>query len=132
MRMASKIILSIVALVVIALLAIIFLVSVLYPPKTDESLEKTMEIAPPSLLISTEDVAIGVVRQRTEVFKYEFELSKAGKKASFRAEDRGEVWAVQVFEVVTNGDSSHTATFNWYIVNKSTGGIEPEFSFVDS
>lgn len=130
MRTISKIFFGIGAVVTIAFLVVVWLISVLYPPKTDELLEKTME-APEELAVSTEDAAIAAVQKRTEVFKYELELSKTGKKASFRAEDRGDAWAVQVFEIVSQGDSSHTATMNWYLVNKRTGAIEPEFSFTD-
>lgn len=132
MRTLSKIVLAMAATVAIMVVAVISLIAVLYPPKTDELLEKTMRTLEPPLVMSTEDAAIGAVRKRTEVFKYELELSKAGKMASFRAEDKGEDWAVQVFEVVNQEGLSHTATFNWYIVNKRTGDIEPEFSFEDS
>lgn len=131
MRITSKIFLGLGVVVIIIVTAIIWLISILYPPKTDELLEKTMNTLEPSFVIPTDTAAIDAVRKRTEVFKYELDLSKAGKTASFRAEDRGEEWAVQIFEVVNQGDSSHTATFNWYIVNKRTGDIEPEFFFTD-
>lgn len=131
MRIASKIFLGIGVVVVVGVVAIIWLISALYVPKTDKLLEKTMNTLEPSFVIPTDTAAIDAVRKRTEVFKYELELSKVGKAASFRAEDRGEEWAVQVFEVVNQKGSSHTATMNWYIVNKRTGSIEPEFYFTD-
>lgn len=131
MRIVSKVFLGIGVFLILGVVAIIWLISVLSAPKTDELLEKTMNTLEPSFVIATDAAAIDVVRKRTEVFKYELELSKAGVAASFRAEDRGEEWAVQVFEVVNQGDSSHTATLNWYIINKRTGNIEPEFSFID-
>ncbi len=33
-------------------------------------------------------------------------------------------FVVQVYEVVTNGDTSHTATLGWYIVDKEDGSVE--------
>ncbi len=57
-----------------------------------------------------------------EVVKYEADLKKAGKKSSFEAQDDGEEWLIQVFEIVKNdNEPSHTATFGWYRVNKKTG-----------
>lgn len=135
MRTISKITLGIAlgigAVGVVAFLAIVWLIVVLYPPKTTELLQKTMQ-GSEFTAVPTESAAIAAVQKRTEVVKYVFELSKLGKNAEFRAEDRGDVWAVQVFEVVDKGESSHTATFNWYSVNKRTGTVEPDFSFTDS
>lgn len=127
MRMVTKIFLGIGIAVIAIIAVVIWMISVLYPPKTDELLEKTMNTPEISFLIPTDKAAIDAVRTRTEVLKYELELTKAGKRASFRAEDRGEEWAVQVFEVVNQGNSSHTATFNWYGVHKNTGKITPQF-----
>ncbi|MEK7618603.1 MAG: hypothetical protein AAB410_05665 [Patescibacteria group bacterium] len=67
--------------------------------------------------------AVEKVRMRTEVQKYEFELARLGSKAVIEAEDLGEDWNVHVFEIVSQAGSSHTATFNWYTVNKKTGEV---------
>lgn len=65
------------------------------------------------------------VKDRTEVVKYETDLVRLGSKAEIEVEDLGEDWNVHVFEIVINDDgSSHTATFGWYRVNKTTGKIE--------
>lgn len=68
--------------------------------------------------------ALSKIRLRTEVVKYEADLKKAGKKATFEVQDDGEEWTIQVFEIVQNsGEASHTATFGWYRVNKKTGEV---------
>lgn len=67
------------------------------------------------------------VRSLAEVKNYINNLAKAGVVAQINAEDSGEEWNVQVFEIVKQGDSSHTATFGWYTVNKKTGEIKAEF-----
>lgn len=68
--------------------------------------------------------ALSKIRLRTEVVKYEADLAKAGKKATFEAQDDGEEWIIQVFEIVQNkGEASHTATFGWYRVDKKTGKV---------
>ena len=72
--------------------------------------------------------ALSKIKMRTEVIKYQADLEKVGKKANFEIEDEGEKWLIQVFEIVQNDDSpSHTATFNWYQVDKKTGAVESEF-----
>ncbi len=64
------------------------------------------------------------VRALPEVAEYEAILGSAGKEASFEAQDEGDGWLVQVFEIVKNDDgSAHTATFGWYRINKKTGEI---------
>lgn len=71
--------------------------------------------------------ALFKIKTRPEVVKYEADLRKAGKKASFETQDDGEQWSIQVFEIVKNGDEpSHTATFGWYTVNKKTGKINKD------
>jgi hypothetical protein len=74
----------------------------------------------------SETQALSRVRERTEVVKYEAVLTKAGKKATFEVEDGDDSWSVHVFEIVSDGDSSHTATFGWYSVDKITGEIQKD------
>ena len=58
-------------------------------------------------------------------------MKKAGSKASFEIQDNGDDWGIQVFEIVKNkGETSHTATFGWYRVNKKTGEVGAE-EFMD-
>jgi hypothetical protein len=74
--------------------------------------------------IIDKDQAILKVKAQSEVVKYAADLEKAGKNASFEAQDDNTEWTIQVFEIVKNDDGpSHTATFGWYRVNKKTGEI---------
>ncbi|HBU28071.1 TPA: hypothetical protein DEB00_03080 [Candidatus Uhrbacteria bacterium] len=74
----------------------------------------------------TQDEAQLEVESRTEVQKYMADLNKLGSKAQITAEDLGDEWNVHVYEIVINGDSSHTATFGWYRVNKKTGEVKTD------
>lgn len=74
-----------------------------------------------------EQEALEKIKALPEVAAFISELEEAGKTASFRVEDRGGAWSVQVYEIVVRGESSHTATFNWYNVDKNTGVITKEF-----
>lgn len=71
--------------------------------------------------------AIALVKKQKEVKEYEGRLKKVGSKATFAVTDDGESWLVQVYEVVEQGEEAHTATFNWYRVNKETKKITKEF-----
>lgn len=71
----------------------------------------------------SQEEALQKIKMRTEVQKYEIELTKLGSKAQIDVEDLEEDWNVHVYEIVVAGDSSHTATFGWYRVNKKTGNI---------
>lgn len=71
--------------------------------------------------------AIALVKKQSEVVVFEKQLAKVGKKATYGIEDDGDDWLVQVYEVVEQGGTSHTATFNWYRVNKETKQITKEF-----
>lgn len=55
--------------------------------------------------------------------EYEAMLKNTGKKANFDVEYDGDEWLAHVFETVSNGATSHTATFGWYRINKITGEI---------
>lgn len=70
--------------------------------------------------------AINLVKSRKEVKDYVDRLSKVGKKTTFSVSDDDGVWLIQVYEIVDDGDG-HTATFNWYRVNKETKEISKEF-----
>lgn len=74
-----------------------------------------------------EQEALEKIKALPEVQAFISELEEAGKTASFRVEDRGGAWSVQVYEIVVRGGESHTATFNWYDVDKNTGVISGEF-----
>lgn len=70
--------------------------------------------------------ALSKVRLRAEVVKYEFDLTKAGKKVTFEVEDGDKEWVVHVFEIVVQGEGSHTATFGWYAVDKISGEVRKD------
>lgn len=67
------------------------------------------------------------IKNLPEVKEYSSELEKAGSKIQFNVEDWEEDFGVQVFEIVNQGESSHTSTFNWYRVSKKTGEVSKEF-----
>lgn len=71
--------------------------------------------------------AIHLVEQLPEVIEFSETLKAAGKTLSIEAEDGDDVWSVHVFEIVTDGDASHTATFGWWQVNKATGKVVNDF-----
>lgn len=71
--------------------------------------------------------AITLAKKQKEVLDFERQLTKAGKKAIFGATDNGDNWLVQVYEVVEQDGETHTATFNWYRVNKQTKKVIKEF-----
>lgn len=77
--------------------------------------------------IITEKEALEKVKALPEVQEFIALLSEDGKTASFLVEDRGDNWSAQVLEIVVRNGESHTATFNWYLVDKATGDISKEF-----
>ena len=62
-----------------------------------------------------------------EVQEFIAELAANKKIASFNVENRGDFWSVQAYEIVVQNCESHTATFNWYIIDKKTGAVTKEF-----
>lgn len=82
----------------------------------------------------TESEALAIVAARPEV--KEFKRGVASGEAKKRGvsahivldrQENGE-YVVHVFEEVPDGkDESHTATFNWYHVNKRTRAVTKEF-----
>lgn len=76
-----------------------------------------------SVLEITRAKAIEEVKNLPEVKQFINNLATAGSNAEFNTEDHGEEWSIQVFEIVSQDGLSHTATFQWYTVNKKTGEI---------
>ena len=74
-----------------------------------------------------EQEALQKVQALSEVKEFIAELEANGKAASFNIEDRGDSWSVQVYEIVVQNGDSHTATFNWYVVDKTNGAVTKEF-----
>ena len=75
----------------------------------------------------TKEQAVIKVEALPEVVEYKAMLAKTEKKEVVEVEDGDGEWNVHVFEVVGIGADSHTATFNWYRVDKQTGAVEKEF-----
>lgn len=76
--------------------------------------------------------ACSLVEQRPEVKRWKGDVTKSktkGVTANIELDrEEGDEYVVHVYEDVPDGkDSSHTATFNWYYVNNSTGKIRTEF-----
>ena len=74
-----------------------------------------------------EQEALERIKALPEVQTFVSNLEENGKSASFRVEDRGGAWSVQAYEIVVQNGESHTATFNWYIIDKKTGAVTKEF-----
>lgn len=66
----------------------------------------------------TESRAEGIVREHLNIGQ-----NSDLKIVMDHKNDEGN-FVVQVYEVVTNGDTSHTATLGWYIVDKEDGSVE--------
>lgn len=71
--------------------------------------------------------ALALIEKQPEVLSFEKELAKAGKKAVLGVRGDGDDWLVQVYEIVEQNGETHTATFNWYRVNKETKRVTREF-----
>lgn len=77
----------------------------------------------------SEQQAISIVKNLPEVNAY-FNLGTQNAKPFIKAEDRkNNYWYVQVAEVVEDTEvkdmerTSHTATFNWYKIDRNSGDI---------
>ncbi|KKW44668.1 hypothetical protein A2598_02250 [Candidatus Peribacteria bacterium RIFOXYD1_FULL_54_13] len=70
-----------------------------------------------------QEAAVAAVRALPEVQAYERTLIEAGAAAHVDVQLENGEWLVQVYEV----KDGHTATFNWYRVDKETGVVAPEF-----
>lgn len=80
----------------------------------------------------TEKDALRIVTNRPEVkkWKHAVDAAKARKVSAIIEVDREEdgAFVVHVYEMVPDvGDTGHSATFNWYHVNKRTGKVTAEF-----
>ena len=71
--------------------------------------------------------ALKKVQAMPEVQEFIAELAANKKIASFNVENRGDFWSVQAYEIVVQNGESHTATFNWYRVDKKAGAVLREF-----
>ncbi|MBI2035928.1 MAG: hypothetical protein HYT12_04615 [Candidatus Liptonbacteria bacterium] len=71
--------------------------------------------------------ALQKIQALPEVQQFIAELEKNGKAASFNVEDSDNAWSVQVYEIVVQNGESHTATFNWYKIDKKSGDVTKEF-----
>lgn len=68
--------------------------------------------------------ALATVKNLPEV--QEFVRLLLPKRAEFEVEDWDTDWAVHVFELIIGENSTHTATFGWYRVDKQTGAVTKE------
>ncbi len=71
----------------------------------------------------TQEQAVERIKGLTEVKNY-LEEVPAGR-VELESSERAGVYLIHVYEI-KNG---HTATFNWYRVDKATGEIKSEFEF---
>lgn len=63
--------------------------------------------------------AKNIVKALPEVVEYAAMLESAGRTMQVRTQDAGTTWLVQVYELL----DGHTATFKWFNVDKTTGGV---------
>ncbi len=98
------------------------------PEKPATTTSKTKK-APPKIML-TKDGAVNAVMKMPEVKQFFANVTKSKIAKPAIAMDRveGDAYIVHVFEIVSDGpNSSHTATQNWYHVNRYTGKITNEF-----
>lgn len=100
----------------IVLLVIVAAGVILFFTNRPEEKNPVQQVAQPL----TAQEAIDKVKSRPEVKKYLSEVP-GGRVDQNGSED--ELYLVQVFEI----KDGHTATFNWYRINKNTGAITAEF-----
>ena len=90
-----------------------------------------MALAPsgvsPENIAITEDRARKIVADLTGVDRFVKDLQAQGKKPLFDVSpEDAKTFMVHVYEIVDDGDGmSHTATFGWYKVDRSTGEVSP-------
>ena len=118
------------AVLILATIALVFLKSKNTPPKNetlpainDSSKPKSSSPQPSAILISPEE-AVEKVKSRKEIMAYLKRVPNAIIQAQSTTDEENS-YQIQVYEV-KNG---HTATFNWYNVDKRTGEITAEFDF---
>ena len=93
------------------------------PIVNDSSKELSSSPQPSAILISPEE-AVEKVKSRKEVIAYLKRVPNAIIQAQSTT-DEDDSYLIQVYEV----KDGHTATFNWYNVDKKTGEITAEFDF---
>lgn len=87
----------------------------------DEKLFRTTkDVATSFDPVTARTEALSLVKKQKEVKDYVERLSKSGKRAFFSVSDDKDNWLIWVYEIVKNRETTHTAIFNWYQVNKST------------
>ena len=101
------------------------------PEKTraEKPAKTTSDATKPKIML-TKDGAVNAVMKMPEVKQFFTNVakSKIAKPAIEMDRVEGDAYVVHVFEIVSDGpDSSHTATQNWYHVNRYTGKITKEF-----
>lgn len=73
--------------------------------------------------ILTKDQALQIVAEN-----YDINLDELPENYILEVDGMdGDDYLVHYYEIVTNSDESHTATVNWYNVNKYTGNVVPMF-----
>lgn len=83
--------------------------------------------AEPTVKPVSEERARELVAALPEVAAYVTRLRTAGKSAIFEVSlEDDQTYRVHVYENVDDGNGmGHTATFGWYLVDRTTGGISP-------
>ena len=93
------------------------------PVVNDSTKEISTSPQPSAILISSEE-AVEKVKSRKEIIDYLKRVPSAIIQAQSTT-DEEDSYRIQVYEV----KDGHTATFNWYSVDKKTGEITAEFDF---
>ena len=93
------------------------------PAINNSSKELSSSPQPSTILISPEE-AVEKVKSRKEVIAYLKRVPNAIIQAQSTT-DEEDSYRIQVYEV----KDGHTATFNWYNVDKKTGEVVAEFDF---
>src|SRR3990170_5108193 len=93
------------------------------PVIDDSSKEMSSSLQPSAILISPEE-AVEKVKSRKEVIDYLKRVPNAIIQAQSTTGEE-DSYRIQVYEV----KDGHTATFNWYTVDKKTVEVVAEFDF---
>ena len=93
------------------------------PAINNSSKELSSSPQPSTILISPEE-AVEKVKSRKEVITYLKRVPNAIIQAQSTT-DEEDSYRIQVYEI----KDEHTATFNWYTVDKKTGEVVAEFDF---
>lgn len=75
-----------------------------------------------SCVASSNTMAVANVRNLPEVKVFLAQLSKENGKVELE-KTTSKYFQVHVYEIVDDGEFSHTATFNWYIADSCSGTI---------